>query len=107
MTDAWCIAKIARLVGPVGQPRNPEYNDDFALAEYFAGETFTHPETGVVQKYIKVGTIREELEKLPGPPVDSTCIDFIEHLLVIDHSKRPTASEALGHFWLADMIDHV
>ncbi len=72
------------------------------MAGYFEAETFTRPETGVVERFIKVGTLREELEKLPGPPIDCATIDFIEHLLVIDRSKRPTARDALGHYWLAD-----
>lgn len=38
--------------------------------------------------------MRQELEKLPGPRVSSELIDFIEYLLVVDHTRRPTVLEA-------------
>jgi hypothetical protein len=101
--DAWCIAKIIRLVGPVGQLYNPKYKNDFEMAKYFESEIFTYLEIGLAEKFIKVRIIREELEKLSRTSVDSVCIDFIKHLLVIDYSKKLTAKGALRHSWLADI----
>lgn len=54
-----------------------------------------------MMRFITVGTVRQELEKIEGVPQD--LIEFIEYLLVIDHTKRPTAREALGHPYLADV----
>ncbi|KAI9843075.1 MAG: hypothetical protein M1837_006620 [Sclerophora amabilis] len=109
MTESWCIAKMIRLVGPIGDPdpAKTELVDEFALAKFLETETFVHPETGKVEKFIKLGTLREELEAVEGP-IDKSCIDFIESLLVVDHSKRPTAREALKHPWLQDVdIDEI
>ncbi|KAH9205455.1 kinase-like domain-containing protein [Leptodontidium sp. 2 PMI_412] len=83
LSDHWCIAKLMRL---------------FALAEYFEKETFVHPETGLEERFIKVGSIRQELEKVEGP-IERECIDFIESLLIVDPIRRPSAREALQHPW--------
>ena len=50
--------------------------------------------------YIDVGTLRQELESLPGPKVDPGLLDFIDSLLIVDHTQRPTAAEALEHPYL-------
>jgi serine/threonine protein kinase len=50
--------------------------------------------------FIHVATLRQELESLPGPKVDQGLLDFIDSLLVVDHTKRPTAAEALKHPYL-------
>ena len=104
-TEAWCIANMIRLVGPVGapDPAKTEIFDEFALAEFLEKETFIHPETGKEEKFVKLRTIRQELEAVDGP-IDSGCIDFIESLLVVDPTKRPSASEALKHPWLQNVI---
>lgn len=52
------------------------------------------PEVG---KLIKVGTWREELERIVDPGVSRELLDFIEYLLVADMERRPTAADALGH----------
>ena len=96
-TEAWCIAKIRRLVGPLDPPVNPEYEEEFLVGEYLESTTFKHPDTNLETPFIKVGTLRQELERLPGPKVSSELIDFIEYLLVVDHTQRPTALEALQH----------
>lgn len=103
LTEAWCIAKIRRLIGPLGPPvNNAEYEEEFLVAEEL-GSTFEHPDTKVETQFITVGTLRQELEKLPGPKVSSELLDFIESLLVIDHTKRPTALEALRHSYLQSL----
>lgn len=92
-TEAWCIAKLQRLVGPLGLCiEYQQYKDEFELAGQLVSMEF--PEVG---KLIKVGTWREELESLTEPPVSAELLDFIEHLLVIDMEKRPSAVEALKH----------
>ncbi|MCJ1259168.1 hypothetical protein MMC24_007004 [Lignoscripta atroalba] len=96
-TEAWCIAKIIRLFGPLGQPVECQaYKDEFELAEQLA--VMDNPHDGL--KLIKGGTLREELQRLSDPSVSPQLLDFIEALLVVDHSKRPTASEALQHSYL-------
>ncbi|KAK0129021.1 hypothetical protein ONS95_000961 [Cadophora gregata] len=96
----WCIAKLMRLVGPIPKPDSAkmEIVDEFALAEYLASDSFVRPDTGIEQKFISVGTIRQELEKVEGP-IDPQCIDFTESLLTVDVDRRPSAREALSHPW--------
>ncbi len=103
MTEAWCLAKMIRLVGPLDDPVKPEYGEDFATAVFLEKESFVHPTTGVKEEFVKLGTIRQELEAVPGQNIEKGCIDFIESLLVMDHTKRPTAREALKHPWLRDV----
>ncbi|KAF2006447.1 kinase-like protein [Amniculicola lignicola CBS 123094] len=96
-TEAWCIAKIIRLLGPLRQPVDCQpYREEFELAEQLA--VMENPHNGT--RLIKGGTLREELQRLPEPSVSPKLLDFIESLLVVDHSKRPTASEALQHPYL-------
>ena len=54
-----------------------------------------------MRQFITVGTVRQELERIDGVLQD--LIEFIEYLLVINHTKRPTATDALGHPYLADV----
>lgn len=103
MTEAWCLAKIIRLIGPLEPPIVPEYEDEFDIAVGLERGAFTHPETGLDEQFIKLGTIRQELENVSGSKVETECIDFIESLLVLDHTKRPSAKEALKHPWLQDI----
>ena len=49
---------------------------------------------------IHVATLCQELESLSDPKVDSGLLDFIDSLLIMDHSKGPTAAEALEHRYL-------
>lgn len=48
-----------------------------------------------MKQFIAVGTVRQELEKIEGVP--QVLIEFTEYLLVVDHTKRPTARDVLGH----------
>jgi serine/threonine protein kinase len=97
-----CVAKIIRLVGPIEPPARAEFHEEFATAAYLEQGTFVHPDTGKEERFVQLGTIRQELEAVPGPKIEKGCIDFIESLLVVDHTKRPTAREALKHPWLQD-----
>lgn len=79
---------------------NDEYGLEFAVAEHLASSTFPHPDMNAEVLFISVGTLRQELERLPGRRISPELIDFILYLLVIDHTKRPTAAEALQHPYL-------
>jgi len=101
LTEAWCIAKIRRLIGPLDPPvNNSDYQKAFSLAEILESITIEHPDTKLETHLIRVGTLRQELEKLPGPKVSPKLIESIEYLLIVDHTKRPTAVEALQHPYL-------
>jgi serine/threonine protein kinase len=104
LNEAWCIAKIRRLIGPLDPPvNNPDYEEEFLVAEHIESTTFQHPDTRLETKFIKVGTLREELENLPGPKVSPELIDFIQYLLLVNHTKRPAAMEALQHPFLQSL----
>lgn len=104
LTEAWCIAKLRRLVGPLDPPvDNPDYQEEFLVAEHLESTTFVHPDTKLETQFLKVGTLVQELEKLPGPRMSPDLVDFIQYLLVVDHTKRPTAEEALRHPYLQSL----
>lgn len=96
-TEAWCIAKLQSLVGPLGPCINYQpYKDEFELAEQLASMEIG-PGLG---KLIKVGTLRQELQSLSDPSVSTQLLDFIDYLLVVDMARRPTARDALQHPYL-------
>jgi hypothetical protein len=104
LTEAWCIAKIHRLIGPLDPPiDDPTYEEEFWMAGNLLTTTYEHSDTKLETQLITVGTLRQELEKLPGPKVSPELVEFIEFLLVVDHAKRPTASEALQHPYLRSL----
>ena len=82
---------------------DPVFEDDFAVAEHLESTTFVHPDTNLETHFLTVGSLRDELKKLPGPEVPSELIDFIQYLLVLDHTKRPTAEAALRHPYLRSL----
>ena len=94
---AWCLAKIVRLIGPIEAPEDPKYKDEFELARDLEESEYRHPQTGQLTPYITLKSLRQELEQLPRDVCSRECIDFLEHLLVIDPTRRPTAEEALQH----------
>jgi serine/threonine protein kinase len=96
-TEAYCIAKIICLVGPLGHPVSCQtYKEEFELAEQLA--IMNHP-LGPM-KLIDRDSWRGELEEIPDPPVSQDLLDFIESLLIIDPDQRPTASDTLLHPYL-------
>ena len=100
LTESWCIAKIDRLLGPLGPPvQNPEYESEFRTASILSTGTYGDRDYGPVP-LMNVSPLRSELEALPGPKVDPGLLDFIDSLLIVDHTKRPTAAEALKHPYL-------
>lgn len=94
---AWCLAKIARLVGHIDTPTDLGYKDDFELAIALEGSGYIHPKTGEPTPYIAISSLREELLKVPREICSETCINFVQHLLVVDPEKRPSAEAALQH----------
>jgi serine/threonine protein kinase len=100
-TNAYCIAKIICLVGPISHPVSCKiYKEEFELAEQFA--VMDHP-LGPM-KLIDRGNWRKELQEIPDPLVPQDLLDFIESLLIIDPNKRPTASDALRHPYLQSTV---
>ena len=99
-TEAFCIAKMMRLMGPLGESDQAKQGivDEFYVAQFLEQSTFIQPETGKEEQYVKVGSIQKELEAIQG--IENGCINFILSLLVVDHTKRPSAKEALQHLWL-------
>jgi hypothetical protein len=63
-----------------------EYSDDFIVAEVLLQESM-----------VKDPELCQQLEQKEVP---SACIDFIEHLLIVDPAKHPTVDEALAHLYL-------
>jgi serine/threonine protein kinase len=78
-------------------PQDPQYKEEFELAQDLAESSYEDPETGQSKPCISLGSLRDELEQLPRDMCSHGCIDFLEYLLVIDPTKRPTAKEALQH----------
>lgn len=105
LTEAWCIAKIRRLVGPIDPPVRPEHEDDFKLAKHLETSSFKPQDGSPERPFINVGTIRQQLEKISSPKIPPALLDCIDYLLVIDHTKRPTAAEALQHPYLNEDLD--
>ena len=100
LTEAWCIAKIRRLVGPIEPPVDSNCEEEFALVECFKTNSFRHQGDSHERQFITIGSVRQELEKLSVPKVSPELLDFIDFLLVLDHEKEPTVVEALQHPYL-------
>jgi len=92
------------LIGPLDPPvNNTDYEEEFLVAEHHESTTFQQPDTKLETRFIKVGTLRQELENLPSPKVSPELIDFIQYLLLVDHTERPSALEALQHPFLQSL----
>jgi len=99
-TEAWCIAKMIRLVGPPGPPVNPLYKEEFERAKDLANMYRLGGRTRMIDRR----DWRTELESVADPPVPSDLLDFIASLLVMDPDKRPVAEDALLHPYLKNSI---
>lgn len=99
-TEAWCIAKIMRLVGPMDLPTDPVFRKEFEFAQKL--EAMDHPLGHI--KLISRQHWRTELEYMTEPPASRELLDFIATLLVIDPKMRPTASQALRHPYLKPQL---
>ncbi|KAL8760671.1 MAG: hypothetical protein Q9184_003156 [Pyrenodesmia sp. 2 TL-2023] len=99
--EAWSIAKLQRLIGPMDPPiDDPALVAEFALARKMGIAHYEDPDTKKMTRVLRIGTLREELARIPGLKISPDLIDFIHYLLVIDHTKRPTAAEAMQHPYL-------
>jgi len=65
--------------------------------EYLKTVSSRHQDNSSEKQFITIGTLRQELEKISAPKVSPELLGFIEYLPVSDHTKRPTALEALQH----------
>jgi serine/threonine protein kinase len=95
--DAWCMAKIIRLVGPFEEPESPDKAKEWRLACGLEASEYRDPKSGEMKPFISLKPLREELEELPRDLCSKECSDFILYLLTLDYKKRPSASEALNH----------
>jgi serine/threonine protein kinase len=96
-TEAWCIAKLMRLVGSIRHPVDiKRYKDEFEFAEKIL--LMNRPESS--DKLLARRTWRKELEDIPDPPVPRDLLDFMQSLLVVDPEQRPTPAVTLLHLYL-------
>jgi hypothetical protein len=56
-TTAWCVANILRLIGPMDVPRDPQYKEEFELAQDLAESSYEDPETGQLKLFIGLGSL--------------------------------------------------
>lgn len=97
LTEAWCIAKIERLVSSLGHfTGSDDIADEFDAAAYLKDLEDDQP----IGKLIKVQPLSRELKKITDPPASPALLDFIESLLIIDKENRPTAEKTLQHPYL-------
>lgn len=96
-TNAWCMAKLMRLLGRFEMTKSMDNYDEWLLAVGLEGSEYKDPKTGTMKPYIALGTLQEELRQLPRDLCSLECIDFLVYLLNLDYKKRPTALDALKH----------
>lgn len=94
-TDLWKSRFIE--MQPSSDTVKPKFDEEFATADFLESETFQLSESSEPTPFITVGSIIQELERIPNGRVSKECMDFFESLLVVDHTKRPSAREALNH----------
>lgn len=83
----WCIAKLHRLRdSPLRVPIQEPWAMDWAVAAHF-----------VESKSDLAGLPTSLREALVQTDVSSELIDFIEYLLVVEPTKRPSIEDALAH----------
>lgn len=74
-----------------------EYADEFDLSRFIEESSITLETTNETRLLILEKTLRKELECLSSDICSKECIEFIQHLMIVDHTKRPSAAEALEH----------
>ncbi|KAL9633970.1 MAG: hypothetical protein Q9164_004371 [Protoblastenia rupestris] len=100
LTEAWCLAKLQCLVGPLDPPVDkPALRKEWLYAQEIL--TLQDTETNGKSLLIPDRTLRQTLESLPDPKPAGDLLDFIDYLLIKDHTCRPTAEEALEHPYLS------
>ncbi|OBT66168.1 hypothetical protein VE03_05117 [Pseudogymnoascus sp. 23342-1-I1] len=103
-TDAWCMAKLMRLMGRFDMTEDMDGYKEWRLATALEAMDFKDHKTGDMRPYIVGGTLEEELESLPRELCMRECIEFILYLLELDYKKRPTALEALQHPFIKSTV---
>jgi len=56
-------------------------------------------------KVIIAGIIRHKFEHLPACAISTECLNFIESLIVTDHTRRDSARETLNYPFIIIDID--
>ena len=88
--EVWCVAKLVRLLNGLPPPVDKYRGSEFRLAAMLAD---------VNAGYIKIGSLRAEIQRLNLPEAISS---LILSLLVADDQIRPIADEVLGHGFSGD-----
>ena len=97
LENEWHIAKLMRLFGTLlaPAPEDSEIVAQFERAMEMAYATVTV--AGTQQPIMKIGTIEEELDKVPANLMEPGLKDFLVYLLTANPEERPTARQALEH----------
>lgn len=104
--DAWCMAKVRRLVGRFEEPQSPEKRKEWRLACGLEATEYRDSKSGETKLFIALKPLREQLEELPHDLCSAKCIDFILYLFTLDYQNRLTASEALKHPYIRSVELH-
>lgn len=99
------MAKLMRLVGRFDMDDSMEIFLEWRLATGLEATGYKDPKTGDMKQYITLGTLEEELTRLPRDLCSRECIDFILYLLNLDYKERPTALDALEHPFIKSLGD--
>ena len=99
------IARHQRFFGNIGPPAktHSHYKLEFEVAKKLLENNYVNPGEKPGKNQWELGTWRQELERLPGPKFDPKLLNFLQDLLIVDHTKRPTPREALKHPYLQDV----
>jgi len=62
------------------------------MAEHLETNRFTHQDSPAERQFVTVGILHKELERNTPPKVSLGLLTFINDLLVVNHTKRPTAA---------------
>ena len=98
MTEAWCLSKSSRLVGPLEKPVVPEY-EEFDIAMGLERVTFTHPESGLDEQFTKLSTIPRKLDNVLGSKVETESIVHRELVGAGSYKSAVGKRRTAGH-WL-------
>ncbi|WOG97612.1 hypothetical protein DCAR_0416953 [Daucus carota subsp. sativus] len=96
-SPATLLARVIGIIGPIDQDMLAKGRDTY---KYFTKNHMLYernPDTNRLEYLLsKKTSLRHRL-----PMGDQGFVDFVNHLLEVNPSKRPSASEALKHPWLS------
>lgn len=75
------------------------YESEFRGADEMSTGALIDPGMDGPVSCFEVATLRQELESLSQPKVHPGLLDFIGSLLIVGHTKRLIAAEALEHLY--------